>query len=188
MVSLVCFVKSEEIFFPATAALFDLIALTKSALHNNEINEVACVSPAPSTISPPPSTMSPPPLAMSPPPPTTSPAPSSNNGNGNMPSTSTLGSSSSTVILVAFTPAISFSQLEFLSYETLLFDVTAKKLWQYVGDDRANYCSYATELLQQVHNLSPSDSVCEAIICQAMSSQDEMVIIKLVIFLMLLVW
>lgn len=178
MVSLVCFVKSEEIFFPATAALFDLIALTKSALHNNEINEVACVSPIPSSISPPPSAMSPPPSSMSPP-------PASNNGNGSIPSTTTLGSS--TVILVAFTPAITFSQLEFLSYETLLFDVTAKKLWEYIGDEKANYCSYATELLQQVHNLSPSDSVCEAIICQAMSSEDEMVIIKFVIFLVLFV-
>lgn len=185
MVSLVCFVKSEEIFFPATAALFDLIAVTKSALHNNEINEFACVTPTAAAMSPAPSTLSPAPPTISPAPSTMSPAPSS--GNGNCSGQSTSGSSSS-IILVAFTPAISFSQLEFLSYETLLFDVTAKKLWRYVGDERANYCSYATELLQQVHNLSPSDSVCEAIICQAMSSQDEMVIIKLVILLILLVW
>lgn len=138
MISLVCFVSSEDIFFPATAALFDLIALTKSALHNNEINEVASVSPSASA----------------------------NASQSNSP----------TVVLVALTPAVSSSQLEFLSTETLLFDVAAKKLWKYVGDEQCSYCSYGTELLQKVHNMSPANSVCETIICKAMSSQDEMVI------------
>ncbi|XP_054721369.1 protein dopey-1-like [Uloborus diversus] len=136
IIILSCFSNLEEIFFIATSTLFDLITLTKSVLHNNEINEVASVTTtAPSSGSP---------------------------------------SSSSTVVLVALTPAVSFSQLEFLSSDTILFGIAAKKLWNYVGDERPNFCLRGTELLQQVHNLSSASSVCEDVICRSMASGDEM--------------
>lgn len=138
MISLVCFVSSEEVFFLATSAVFDLILITKSAVHNNEINEVASVSPAATA-------------------------------DGTQPN-------SPTVVLVALTPALSTSQLEFLTNETLFLDIVSKKLWKYVGDDTAAYCTCGTQYLQQIHSLSPEVSVCENIICQALSSQDEMVI------------
>ncbi|XP_042903309.1 protein DOP1A isoform X2 [Parasteatoda tepidariorum] len=79
-----------------------------------------------------------------------------------------------TVVLVALTPAISALQLDFLSNETALFNVAANKLWKYVGDERSNLCLRGTELLQQVHNLSPTSSICETIICNSMASGDEM--------------
>lgn len=82
---------------------------------------------------------------------------------------------SPTVVLVALTPAVSAAQLNFLSNETLLFNIAANKLWKFVGDERPNFCLRGTELLQQVHNLSPSSSVCETVVCSSMASGDEMV-------------
>ncbi|GFS63491.1 protein dopey-1 [Nephila pilipes] len=138
IISFACFATIEEVFFSATSTLFDLIALTKSILHIDEMNELAYVSPS---------------------------STSTNTVTPNF---------SSTVVMVALTPAVSTSQLEFLSNETLLFSFAAYKLWKYVGDDRPNFCLRGTELLQQVHNLSPSNSFCEAVICNSMASGDEM--------------
>ncbi|CAL1261526.1 unnamed protein product [Larinioides sclopetarius] len=137
IITLACFSTAEEIFFSATSALFDLITLTKSILHNNEINEVASVSPTNSA------------------------------GGGSQ-------TNSPTVVLVALTPVVSSSQLQFLSNEAVLFNVAANKLWKYVGDERPTFCLRGTELLQQVHNLSPASSICEAVICNSMASGDEM--------------
>ncbi|KAG8189706.1 hypothetical protein JTE90_022518 [Oedothorax gibbosus] len=137
IVTLACYVSNDELFFNATSTLFDLITLTKSVIHNEEINEVA---PLPCSLE-------------------NSKASQTNN--------------SPTVVLVALTPTVSASQLEFLSNETLLFYFAANKLWTFVGDERPNFSLRGTELLQQVHNLSPSSSVCEAVICSSMASGDE---------------
>lgn len=139
IITLACYVSNEELFFSATSTLFDLITLTKSVLHNKEMNEVASVP--------------------------------SNLANSKVSQTN----NSPTVVLVALTPAVSAAQLQFLSNETLLFNVAANKLWKFVGDERPNFCLRGTELLQQVHNLSPSSSVCEAVVCSSMASGDEMV-------------
>ncbi|GIY38627.1 protein dopey-1 [Caerostris darwini] len=170
IIALSCFVTTEEIFFSATSTFFDLISLTKSVLYNNEINEVASEFSSSSDVR---SQASCSDVRSQ----TSSDVRSQNNSSDvRSPSSSDVRSqaSSSTVVLVALTPVVSASQLEFLSNETLIFNVAANKLWNYIGDDRPNFCFRGTELLQQVHNLSPANSICETVICNSMSSGDEM--------------